>query len=401
MKTDKDSLFLAIAIPDFEAQAAACWDPALWDQPYVITRQHTGHDRSTVIALSEYARMMGVHAGMKVQQVRRRYSGVKVIREDIACKEQARYELEAVCRDFTPVPDTRTYADVVLLDMSGSRQCYGPAYDRLGRLVQERLRERIGFRQVNIGSAGSVFTARLCALSAACGQVKKCEPGFESLVIADLSASLLPGFSEETRKRLANMNLKTIGDVQDLSPDFLRSRLGDEGERLYFMVRGVRLAEKKKSPAGIPAAELTFDVNTNDVKALQAVLHYLADRLSYLLRQARKKTGGISVTATYSDNRRGRQQHRFRVPTWECPDIYQSSRTLMDRLLTRRVAVKRLEVRADRVSVDYGQLDLFETIKEKKIKALARSLDQVRNKYGFNCINNASVTEYLNARPRH
>jgi len=390
-----DRHFIAVYIPEFPAQVLAGWDHDLANQAYVVTRQDTDNDRSRVVSLSPAAGALGLYPGQPLQKIKKEYKKVKILKEDRGLEKRARKEMIMVGKNYSPAIDKGRFKDIMVLNMCGARRCYGSRFEFLEEMVRRDIKQQIGFKTVWVGSATSAFISGLCARSAGRLEIKKCEPGFESLVLADMRVGLLPGLPKTIRERLRNMNLKKIGDIQDKSKDFLISRLGEEGERVYWMVRGVHLdSRKKKSPERIQANQV-FDVNTNDLSRLDSALQYVADQLSFKLRQHRKKTPGLTLAITFSDSKTSQHTSGLRSPSWEFSDIYQEAGRLFNLVFTRRVAVKKIDLASSRLQPDNGQLNLFETRYEKKHKKVARALYAVREKFGFNSILNAKAAEYI------
>ena len=173
MNSPPENWFLSMYFPQFPAQVAACWDYDLWGKPYVITRQRTHYDRSIVIAVSPSARRYGIHEGMPVQKVKMKYRKVKILKENEKLRERAKKEITFVCRQYTPNVVGQSSRGMTTLDLTGTKSFWGIQYQNLADILQQQLREQIGFRTICMGLGQSPYIAQLCARSAQGNQIKK------------------------------------------------------------------------------------------------------------------------------------------------------------------------------------------------------------------------------------
>ena len=395
MNPRPNKCFLSLYIPEFPAQVAACWDRNLWNQAYVITRQNTSNDRSVVISVSEFARRRGIHAGILVQKVKMKYRSTRVLKENIELAAKTRKEIIRICGQYTPDVLPQRSQGIVTLDLTGGKSFWGHHYQNLAHIIHKQLSDQIGFRTICMGSANSVLIATLCANSALPNQIKKCEKGCESSILANINAQLLPNLSQETRTRLRNLNLKTVEDIRSMSKDFLISRLGRDGEKIYGMIQGLDFRTKKRCQVQRIQSEIDFATNSNDLSILHSAVQYISDQLCFKLRQHQKKTKSVTEILTFSDNKPYQQTYKLSRTTWSYSDIYHSAMNLFSALFTRRVAVRKIELRSGRLFTDHGQLDLFETFREKKHNQVAEALDIIRCNLGFNAIQNAEALSFL------
>ena len=246
-----------------------------------------------------------------------------------------------------------------------------------------------------MGSASSAFISALCARSARPNQLKKCKSGYEYSVLAEINAELLPNLLKETRERLRNLNLKTIGDIRNMSKNFLMSRLDQEGEKLYALAQGIDVSRKRTQKIHRIRSEVIFPVNTNDLPRLYSAIQYGSDQLTFKLRQHKMKTNQLTMVITFSDNKTSQQTHRFNNPTWKFMKIYDGAMKLFTALFSRRVAIRKITQVSGKLFPDDGQLHLFETAQEKDHQRVGEALDKVRCTFGFDAIQNAEVMRFL------
>jgi DNA polymerase-4 len=376
---------------DFSAQAAAAWDPDLRKHAFVVARQTQKSHKSAVISMSPGARSLGIFPGFPVSEVRRQYGEVMIVQEDQELLRTAASELEAVCSGYSPDYRVSAAKSIATVNLSGMDRLYSRGFERLERSIQGDIRDRLNLYDVATGAGSSTFIARLCARAAGENGAKRCEPGREYEVLAALKTTLLPGLGRKARQKLENYNLTRIGQVQGLSFDFLKSRLGAEGERLYYMVRGLNLEQKRHALFKRVRVDRTFPVDENDMKNMSRAVRYLSDRLCFELRQCSGKTGRLTMIIQYSDSKSAQQSARFHEPTWRFLDILRRAQELFAGLYKRRVSIRCLSLDTGKLYCDNGQLSLFDTAAEHRDRAVASQIDRIRERMGFDAIMNGDA----------
>ena len=177
-----------------------------------------------------------------------------------------------------------------------------------------------------------------------------------------------------------------------MSKSFLVSRLGNEGEKLYGMIRGITgYTQKKQNPLQQVSSEIEFTRNTNNLPTLHAAIQYLADQLCFKLRQDKAKTKKIIEIITFSDGKYSQQTHTFHTSTWKYDDVFYAATNLFSALFTRRISIRKITLKSGPLFTDDGQLELFESQKEKKYNKVAEALDHIRNTFGFDAVKNAET----------
>lgn len=381
--------YLSLVIPNFPVQAAIVWRKDLVHNPFVIVRQKTNNDRTVVIAASPQAAQLNIHPGMPVQKVKMQYKAVIVLKENTRLREQIKKELWKLCENYSPDITVHEHCSGITLNLSGMRRFYSTRYNNLERQIQLEIKRKIGLSEVSVSSGTSAFISLLCAKSIEPDTVKKCEPGLESLLLAELEIQLLPKLSKKTKARLQNLNLHKIGQIQLLSKNFLISRLGKEGEYLYYLIRGVEFSKMQKSVQQRILTGITFPVNSNEQLKLEAGIQTITDQLTFQLRQNKQLTNSITLILTYSDNKTVQQTHRYAVAINGFPRLFQTALTLFIECRVRRVSIQKVELLSGKLYPDNGQLELLESDRDKKEKRIGQFLDRIRNKFGFKAITNA------------
>jgi DNA polymerase-4 len=120
--------------------------------------------------------------------------------------------------------------------------------------------------------------------------------------LSPLPVSAIPGVGKKTNQLLQLIGIRTIGDLQRTSPDFLARLLGKNGLTLWERSHGFDptpvLTHYEQQSMSI---ERTFAQSTSDIRVLEAELTAMVEHLAFRLRQMGKLTACISVKIRYTD----------------------------------------------------------------------------------------------------
>lgn len=204
------------------------------------------------------------------------------------------------------------------------------------------------------------------------------------------------GINKRTKKRLNDKGIYTVYDLAHYDYFSLKSSLGVMGEQLVAHAWGIdrsNIREKyqPKSNSIGNSQVLTKDyTNPNETKI---VLREIAEQVAIRLRKKELQTGCIGISVGYSRNEveKGFSKQLSVTPT-------NSSKMIADYCLAlfeqnyKPFAVRNLAVSCSKLEPAQAlQLNLFDT-PEKTINtsSLDKSIDMIRNRFGFDSIVHAS-----------
>jgi DNA polymerase-4 len=154
---------------------------------------------------------------------------------------------------------------------------------KLAQSIREEIYDAVQLT-VSAGVAGGKMVAKI--LSDACkpNGLQYLAPGGEAEFLAPLPVGRLWGVGPKTQARLAERNIRTIGDVAALSDDHARAIFGSWGVELRDLARGIdrRPVEADRETKSISTEE-TFEYDVSDEERLRAVLKEQAVELAQKL----------------------------------------------------------------------------------------------------------------------
>ncbi|MCD6024236.1 MAG: polymerase [Fibrobacteria bacterium] len=396
-----ETLYAAVSIPRFTAQALSAERPELRRRPFVVVEQNASSHKTLVRELSEEAGEQGrrrhIWPGLPVFLVARKWPGLPVLARDPAAEARLRDRMRALWTRCTPEFTVRDNGGA-LLDMTGTPATRKFPPETWALHLQLQL-YGLGLDAASVGVASSQAVARVLARLGAPRGVHVCPPGEETRLLDPLSPALLPDLSSQARERLRKYGLDTIAAVRRLDRDELVLRFGAEGDKLYVLARGMDL--EPVAPRARPlSVETVLPLDLNDETALRNQVRLTADKLGHALRLAGLKAGRFTLVLVYADGRSARRTARL-APTAAFGPLAGAAVEAFFALYRRRVALRRLQLHVAVPAVETGQRDLFEEEGTEKREALEAAVDRIRKKLVFGEVLSASSVEsYAEERER-
>jgi DNA polymerase IV len=343
-------------------------------------------DRGVVSAASYEARTFGVHSAMSLREAGRRCPHGIFVPVDGRRYQQASRDVMAVLRRFTPLVEPISI-DEAFLDVTGSFDLFGD-----GPTIGQRIRDEVG-AEVGLTASVGVATTKLVAKIAS--DLRKpdalvvVQPGDEAAFLAPLPIGRLWGVGERTAASLAELGVRTIGDLAALPPDVAIRRFGKHGASLADRARGIDADPVHDGdPAKSVGHEHTFDVDTSDRETIERTLLGMADGVAGRLRTAGVRAGTVTVKIRDTSFRTITRQRTLTEPTDLTEPIYRIALELA-RPELRGIRVRLIGVTASNLG-EREQLALFSDEDPKRRRAI-EAADAVRRRYGSGSVTRARL----------
>lgn len=389
---DADAFYVAVArLVDPEGAGKA---------PLLIVGGSAEH-RGVVTSASYEARAYGVQSAMPMARALRLCPGATVVPVPFeACAEHSTAIYE-VLMHFTPAVE-RASIDEFYLDMSGTERLY---HEEPLAVTARRMRaavlERTGLA-VSVGAGTSKVVAKLAAGVAkprpgtAADGVCVVEPGDEQRFLSQFTLAEIPLIGPKLQERLALLGLHRVTDAMEHDCPTLRRWLGDRlGQWLYHRVRGIDGAPvgQREIPKSLSRDE-TFATDIADTETLASLLLQLVDRAANDLRDAQLVARTVTVKLRDWDFTTRQASRTLAVPIQSDWAIARIARPLLEKLRKARTVPARLvgvSLSEIAPASGNGQLTLFSDVKDNTIEtdrdlALARAVDQLRERFGFEAV---------------
>ncbi len=340
---------------------------------------------SGVIASCSYeARGFGLHAGMALHEARKLCPHAVYLAGDSKVYRSFADRVWELCREISPAVDS--YLDDAYLDMTGTHRIY-PDARTAASFLKKTIRNETGLR-ATIGIGPSRVTARMAGAEAKPdGLCMVAEHEIERF-LANMPIRKLPGVGSRTAARLGLLGVRTVAEMRALPLDGLVALFGKNGETLHARSRGQdgRVLHKKEIPRTI-SRETTFHKATSNPDEIRSMVYYLIERGMRTVRQLGLKARTLGLRIAYSDWVVKNNSRTAPEPFDLERSAFGLAMELLRSLHTRRVSLRRAGVKlSNLVRADGEQCLLFVEKESGRHGRVARAVDAVRARFGFNAV---------------
>lgn len=287
---ESGAVILHADLDAFYASVEQLLNPALRGRPIAVGGGPTG---GVVLAASYEAKRFGVSGGMPGWRAARLCPELTFVRGHFAEYTQLGDAVMAILGDVTPEVE-RISIDEAFLDVSGATHLFGPP-EAIGALLRARVRAEVGL-PISVGAARTKHLAKIASQVAKPDGLVVVQPGTEREFLDPLPVSLVWGVGPVTQARLAELGVRTIGDLAQTPSGAVERILGHAaGRKLGTMARNDdprRIVTARH--AGSVGAQSAMGRRDPDPQTVRAVLAHLADRVARRLRD--KGRAGRTVT---------------------------------------------------------------------------------------------------------
>jgi DNA polymerase-4 len=372
-----DPCILHVDFDAFFASVEQMKNPALRNRPVIVG---TG----CIASCSYEARRFGLKAGMPLAEARGICPGAVVLGGDQRTYAAFAERVFDLCREVSPAVES--YLDEAYCDLTGTARLHGDALETARRL-KRRIRSETGL-SVTAGIGTNRMIAKLAGRSVKPDGLALVRAGEEEAFLAGREVRDLPGVGRKTAALLSRMNVETVDDLRHIPCFALRRLLGRAGEVLYERSRGgdPRAMDLREVPRSV-SRETTFHEATADEARIQGMLYYLTERAARFLRGRGFEARTVGVRIRYSDMEGGAISETLGAPTALDRTLFAVAQRLLRAVRTRRVALRLVGVRLERLSLSgASQMDFLEREDDAWERRLVRGLDEVRSRYGHSAV---------------
>jgi DNA polymerase-4 len=372
LHVDLDAFFAAVEQRD---------DPSLRGKPVIVG----GSARRGVVAACSYeARVFGVKSAMPMAEALRLCPRAIVVAHHMERYADASAAFMKILGDFAPTVEALSF-DEAFLDVTGCERLLGDART-IALAIKQRVRDELSL-VASVGAAPIKLAAKIASDIDKPDGLRIVEQDELLGFLHPLPTWRLWGVGEVTREKLAQLGLRTIGDVARYPLPALVARLGDTwGPHLAALARGEdpRPVESGERPVSVGHRE-TFEHDQLDRHDLEIVLLQQCDRVGARLRRASLRAGAVVLYIKYDDFTQITRQRRLADPSSDGAVIARAALELLagveiDDRKGRRVRLCGVAATALEDRDAPRQLTLDEHARAKG-ERLGEALDEIRAKF--------------------
>jgi DNA polymerase-4 len=372
---------LHVDLDAFYASVEQRDDPSLRGKPVIVGGSRT---RGVVCAASYEARPFGVRSAMSMVEAVRLCPKAIVLPVRMSYYAEVSSQFFGVLRRYSPFVEGLSL-DEAFLDVTGEERLLGDG-PTIARRIKDDVRQELQL-VASVGAAPSKFVAKIASDLGKPDGLVVVPDGGERAFLHPLPVSRLWGVGKVTEKTLAELSLKTIGDVARAGEPVLALKLGAQSARhLAQLADGIdpRRVEADRAPVSI-GHEDTFERDLRRPDELKPHLLDQADRVCARLREQHLRARTITLKVKYADHQRVSRRVTLDRPTSDARIVAAEA----VRLLAEVPDLERRGVRLTGVSMSAlerrgasgGQLSLDEPRRERS-EQLGEALDAIAHRFG-------------------
>lgn len=342
-----------------------------------------------ILAKSVPAKKYGVRTGESIVEAKRKCPNLMIVPPNHALYSQRSKALMDILKEYSPQVEQFS-VDEAFLDMTGMEALFGEPV-KAAYKIKDRIREELGFT-VNIGISTNKLLAKMASDFEKPDKVHTLFPEEIEEKMWPMPVGDLYLVGQATEKKLAQLGIRTIGDLARMDVKVLRTHLKKHGEIVWEFANGRDVSVVETEPAENKgygnSTTIAFDVTDRDT-AVQVLLS-LSETVAARLRKHGKKAELISVSIKDNNLHTVSHQEVLEVPSDITYEIYMAACRLFDELWDGS-PIRLLGIRAEKVGETAArQLNIFDRTDYEKLERLDAALDAIRMRHGKDSVMRAS-----------
>jgi len=302
--------------------------PEIRGKPVVVGADPKGGRGRGVVSTANYeARKFGIRSGMPIARAYRLCPGAVFLPVDFAEYERVSEKVMAILRSHAERFE-QVSVDEAFLDLSERARDFGEA-KKTAEEIQREVMEKEGV-SCSIGIAANKLVAKVASGHKKPGGIFLVEPGKEKSFLAPLRPSELWGIGQKTEARLAELGIKTVGQLAQADVQMLLDEFGVLGPQFRLMAQGI-----DESPVGGEweaksiGREHTFDQDVEEPETVYSALSELASQVCRELRETSHWYKTITIKVRFSDFETHTHSKSLPRSTGECRFLEETGEELL------------------------------------------------------------------------
>jgi DNA polymerase-4 len=296
-------------------------------------------------------------------------------------------QIFVIFRRFTPLVEPLSL-DEAFLDVTGSTRLFGPA-EEIAAKIKQLVKQETGLT-VSAGVAPLKFIAKIASDFHKPDGLTVVTPDRVEEFLTDLPIDKLWGIGKVTEKTLAQLGVRTVGDLRRIPPEVLEAKLGKHGVHLHLLSCGIDdrevIPERDVKSIG---HEETFTDDIVTVEQAEKELLYLSEKAVRRLRRHRLLAATITLKVKYHDFKQGTRSVTLAGPVNDRRTVFRQSAALLAKTAVGKKPVRLLGVSLSGLTDEAAphQRSLFaDNPHSPHGEKLDTALDDIQDRFGEDAI---------------
>ena len=338
-----------------------------------------------ILAKSPLAKSVGVVTGETIYQAMKKCPNLALFKPDFSKYREYSNSLYKLLSEYTYKIE-RFSIDECFLDMTGflmNETLLQKAIE-----INKRVKEELSFT-VNIGVSCNKLLAKMASDFTKPDKIHTLYRNEIKTKMWPLDISELFMIGRKSVPKLNAMGIYKIGDLANYDKLSITKRLGKFGTMIWEFANGIDESEVnfiKEKPKSI-GNSVTLPIDISNKEKIEGVLLSLVEQVSYRLRKEELLATVATVQLRTHDFKDITHQAKLNFATSNTNEIYEKAKEIFEEMYVFPVPVRLIGFRLEKLTEKEGQFSLFGN--ESKDSNLDKTLDELKEKYGFNQIKKA------------
>lgn len=380
---------LHIDMDAFFASVEQVKNPSLKGKPVIVGGAK--EDRRGVVSTASYeARKFGVHSAMPLAQAKKLCPHGIYLRGSQG--DYGRYSklIQKILLTVSPLVQMASI-DEAYLDISGSIRLFG-SEDQVAQYIKESIANETQL-PCTVAISNCKLVSKVASANGKPDGYVNVKEGKEAAYLAPLLIRELPGAGPKICEKLNKIGIMTIGDLAQYSSEALKRQFGAMAVSLQKAASGigsskVSLGREAKSIS----RETTFPEDVGDWTYLEKMISYLRERVMHSLRNEGMEAKTVVLKVRYGDFTTKTFSKTLPGPTSLDKEVEEVTKDLITKGRKSSKKVRLVGIGVSQLVHNQHQLSIFDEVGNEKWERATQSIDQLREKFGFDAIRSAKTS---------
>lgn len=360
--------------------------------PSVIGREDAKQS-AIITAKSTPAKELGIKTADTIYSCKQKCKDIKVFPPNYALYMEMSNSLFELLKIYSPDIEIASI-DECYLDYGKVKNLYGDELE-FAKKLQKEIYDKLKFT-VNIGIANNKLCAKMASEFSKPNKIHTLYNHEIETKMWPLKIIELFGIGKKTAPKLEQIGIKTIKDLANYDSNQLYKYFKNQALPMIESAKGIDnspVINYEVDPKGI-GHEITLSHNTANKQEIHHILLALSERVGIRLRKQNKYASVIVVILKNAELKKTTHQRKIKNATNITDEIYQNSIKIFNEMWNEE-AVRLIGIRLDSLTdIVVHQTSLFENFNDvKRNNKLDKTLDELKDKYGTEIINKASLAD--------
>ena len=347
-----------------------------------------------VLAKNQLAKQAGVQTGEAIWISKKKCPGIVFVAPHY--NEYVKYSkiVYSIYTSFTDRVESFGI-DECWLDVTGSLKLFNMTGEELANKIRETVKQKTGLT-ISVGVSFTKTLAKLGSDMKKPDAVTVLSPTDYMSKIGNMSPSEMIMIGRRTAQKLENLNINTIYDLANADRALLRSHFGVVGENLIKAARGegddvvAKYYEHSKPKSVSNGTTTPKDITTLDDATV--VIYALTELVAVRLRNHGLLANGVGIYLKNNQFDGISKQIALKKPTSNASKIAETAVEVLKQIYNFNQPLRAITVAAIRLTEETdSQISFFDDGSDEKEEKLEKSIDKIRDKYGYQTIKRGVV----------